>query len=130
MQAMLEHTRTAPALECCGLLAGRADGNLELSEIEITEILRAENALASATEYEIAPRELLRMHREMRERGLELLGIYHSHPRGENAPSPADIAKANYPDVAYVILSLRAERAVRAFWIREEVVSELEIVET
>jgi proteasome lid subunit RPN8/RPN11 len=136
--AMLAHVRSEPLIECCGLLAGRGEpgsapsgADTEETPCTITEILRAENALASATQYEIAPRELLRLHREMRERGLELMGIYHSHPRGENAPSPTDVAKAYYPDVAYVILSPAddAARPVRAFWIREGAVSELEIVE-
>ena len=128
IEAMLAHVRGEPTIECCGLLAGVGIPGVGC---EITEILRAENALHSATQYEIAPRELLRLHREMRERGLELMGIYHSHPRGENAPSPTDIAKAYYPDVAYVILSPRedAPRPVRAFSIRDGAVSELEIVE-
>lgn len=124
IEAMLEHARREPELECCGLLAGRGEPG---AGCEITEILRAENALRSATQYEIAPRELLRLHREMRERGLELMGIYHSHPRGENAPSETDVAKAFYPDVVYVILGLGAERKVRGFWIREGMVREVEI---
>ena len=128
IEAMLLHVRSEPAIECCGLLAGRGTPG---AGCKITEILCAENAVRSATQYEIAPRELLRLHREMRERGLELMGIYHSHPRGENAPSATDIAKAYYPDVAYVILSPRpdASRPVRAFSIREGAISELEIAE-
>jgi proteasome lid subunit RPN8/RPN11 len=49
---------------------------------------------------------------EIRAARLELLGIYHSHPEGENKPSPTDIARAFYPDAAYFIISVRgfAER--------------------
>ena len=43
--------------------------------------------------------------REIRMAGLELLGIYHSHPNGENQPSPRDIERAYYPDAAYFIIS-------------------------
>ena len=39
--------------------------------------------------------------REMRAAGLELLGIYHSHPNGENEPSPRDVELAYYPEAAY-----------------------------
>jgi proteasome lid subunit RPN8/RPN11 len=65
----------------------------------------------------------------MRAAGLEHLGIYHSHPLGDNAPSPADIERAFYPDVAYLIVSLDAEpaRAIRAFRIRRGLVGELEV---
>src|SRR5580704_15800957 len=84
-----------PHLECCGLLAGRDD--------VISTILTAQNALRSATSYEIAPEELFALFRRLRADGLEHLGIYHSHPRGENAPSPRDIARAFYPGAAYFI---------------------------
>ena len=67
--------------------------------------------------------------RAIREAGLELLGIYHSHPRGENCPSPRDIERAYYPDVAYFILSLdpNVPHPVRAFSIRDGKVEELSV---
>lgn len=119
---LLEEVRKEPQRECCGLLAGR-DGVIQ-------RVLPATNAASDpATAYEIAPKELFRMMREMREPGLELLGIYHSHPQGANEPSRRDIERAYYPDAAYFILSPRedAERPVRAFSIREGRATELEI---
>jgi len=120
---MLEEARSTPHQECCGLLAGR-DG-------VITTVLPAENALASATAYEIAPRDLFRLFREIRAVGLEHLGIYHSHPTGPNAPSPRDRERACYPETAYLILSplAGAPRPARAFLIRQDGSHELEIVE-
>ncbi len=118
LQAEAQHH---PALECCGLLAGR-DG-------VITALYPAENVLTSATRYEIAPEELFRLFRQMRAAGLELLGIYHSHPTGENFPSALDIERAYYPDAAYFILSPApgAPRPVRAFRIGNGQVQELSI---
>jgi proteasome lid subunit RPN8/RPN11 len=119
LDELLASARRQPQLECCGLLAGR-DGLVSL-------ILPARNALASATAFEIAPRELFALFRRIRAEGLELLGIYHSHPRSENAPSPRDIAGAFYPSVTYFILSplLDAPQPVRAFRICDGNVSEL-----
>jgi proteasome lid subunit RPN8/RPN11 len=124
LEEMLLRARSDPEFECCGLLAGR-DG-------VITANYPARNALASATAYEIAPRELFLMFRTMREQGLTHLGLYHSHPRGENAPSPRDIEQAYYPGQAYFIISPRADapKPVRAFSIRDASVRELEIVAT
>jgi proteasome lid subunit RPN8/RPN11 len=124
LKEMLLHAQSEPELECCGLLAGR-DGT-------IIAIFSARNALASATAYEIAPQELFRLFRAMREQGLTHLGLYHSHPRGENAPSPRDIERAYYPDQAYFIISPRAEaqNPVRAFSICRAGVQELEIIAT
>jgi len=104
------------------MLAGR-DG-------VITRALGASNAARNpATEYEIAPKELFQLTREIRAAGLELLGIYHSHPNGQNEPSPRDIEQAYYPDVAYFIVSPQqdAEKPLRAFSIINGQVSELEI---
>src|SRR5712664_2579150 len=121
VEEMLRHARSEPGVECCGLLAG-ADG-------VITKIFPAKNALASPTAYEVAPQELFPLFRQMREEGLEHLGIYHSHPATENFPSPSDIELAGYPNQAYFIISLlsAAPNPVRAFFIRDGQVEELEI---
>lgn len=118
---MLSHARAEAPLECCGLLAGHNG--------VISEIFPAKNALASNTAYEIAPAQLFEIFRTLRARQLDLLGIYHSHPQSENAPSPADIAGANYPDTPYFIISLLpgAEIPIRAFQISDWRVTELTI---
>ncbi|HLJ23429.1 MAG TPA: M67 family metallopeptidase [Candidatus Acidoferrales bacterium] len=122
LNEMLLHARREAAQECCGLLAGR-DG-------AITAIYPAANALASATVYEIAPRELFQLFRTIREAGLEHLGQYHSHLASENAPSPSDIEQAGYPEHVYFIVSPRpdARKPVRAFSIRDGLVTEVEII--
>jgi proteasome lid subunit RPN8/RPN11 len=121
LEEMVAHVSEDPQLECCGLLAGY-DG-------AITRIFPANNSLASATAYEIAPKELFQYMREIRRAGLELMGIYHSHPNGDNKPSARDIAQAYYPDVAYFIFSPRngAPNPVRAFAIRNGRAVELNI---
>ncbi len=115
--------KETPTRECCGLLAGR-DGM-------ITRAYPALNAASDpATQYEIAPAELFRLMREIRGAGLQLLGIYHSHPHGPIEPSRTDVARAYYPDAAYFIISpdAHAEKPVRAFAIRDGVVSELQVL--
>jgi proteasome lid subunit RPN8/RPN11 len=122
LTALLEQARQEPQKECCGLLAGRGGA--------ITRVFPATNAADDSTRmYEIAPEELFRLMHEIRAAGLELLGIYHSHPAGENRPSVHDIERAYYPAAAYFILSPNtdAPQPVRAFSIREGQVTELEI---
>jgi len=122
LRAMENHARENVEVECCGLLFG--------SEGTITRAVAAGNvAENSATSYEIAPEEIVRMLRAMREANLEMLGIYHSHPHSENAPSPSDIARAYYSEAAYFIFSPLAarEKTIRAFSIRGGRVDELEI---
>jgi proteasome lid subunit RPN8/RPN11 len=92
-------------------------------------ILPARNLLASATAYEIDPAELFVLFRQMRAEGLDHLGIYHSHPRGDNQPSPRDVERAYYPDAAYFIVSPRADapEPIRAYSIRDGRWTQLEI---
>ncbi len=118
---MLAESRRNQAEECCGLLAGRGG--------VISAIFPAANVLASATAYEIAPADLFILLKKMRAEGLDLLGIYHSHPASDNAPSPTDIERAYYPDAVYFIVTPQpnAEKPVRAFCICEGHVTELEI---
>ena len=112
-ECLLAEASANPNIECCGLMAGR-DG-------VISAVFPAKNALQSATAYEVAPEELFALFRRMRSEGLEHLGIYHSHPQGENFPSPSDLERAFYPDAAYFIVSQNAAvfRPIRAFRIRE-----------
>jgi proteasome lid subunit RPN8/RPN11 len=87
LEAVVQHAAAESRVEVCGLLAGRVG--------TITHAYPATNASPHpATSYEIAPREIFDRIREMRASGLELLGIYHSHPLTPNEPSPRDIAQA------------------------------------
>jgi proteasome lid subunit RPN8/RPN11 len=119
---LLDHARRQPNRECCGLLAGRGG--------VITRAFPASNvAVNPKKNYEIAPREIVGLMREFRERKLGFLGIYHSHPNSENVPSPLDIELAYYSEAIYFIVTPRpyAEKPVRAFSIRDGRATELEI---
>jgi proteasome lid subunit RPN8/RPN11 len=121
---LLKHARRQPHRECCGMLAGQ-DG-------VITQAFPAKNVAADPVRnYEIAPKEIVRLMREFRERRLEFLGVYHSHPNWmeANEPSPKDIALAYYSEAIYFIVSPRpyAISPVRAFSIQDGRVTELEI---
>src|SRR5579859_2556526 len=121
---LLAHARRQPHRECCGILAGQGD--------IITRAFPAKNAAADPVRnYVIAPREIARLMREIRQRRLEFLGIYHSHPHwlDVNEPSPKDIALACYIEAIHFIVTPRpyATTPVRAFSIQGGRVSELEI---
>jgi len=85
--------------EACGILAGRLKGELYQAKC----VFPTTNLLHSATRYRIDPVEQLAVFNQMDAQGLELVGIYHSHPNGPDSPSPTDIAEAYYPEAAYLI---------------------------
>jgi proteasome lid subunit RPN8/RPN11 len=111
---MVAHARGEAPREACGLLAGRGGG--------ITRVIRCTNVHATPTSrYLIDPREQLKAFRAIESAGEELAGIYHSHPVSQPYPSPTDRAEAHYPDVFYVLISLRTGTPeVRAFRIDPE----------
>jgi proteasome lid subunit RPN8/RPN11 len=123
LKSLIDDARQDPKRECCGFLAGRAG--------TITRAYPAENvAINPATNYEVATKEIVHLTRAIREYGLEMLGIYHSHPNGKGEPSVTDVATVGYPDVAYFIVSpvVDVGAPVRAFSIRDGKVAELEMV--
>ncbi len=109
------YARAADPAECCGLIGGGENSNA-------TSIYPLRNIAANtASSYEAAPEDLFSAQRQMRERGEDLLAIYHSHPRSsEPAPSQTDVRLAYYPQAVYFIIGLAGPTPVmRAFRISE-----------
>jgi len=124
-QLLLHAYETSPA-ECCGLIGGGEDQ-------QARSIYSLRNmALNPNVAYEAAPDDLFSAQRQMRDRGEQLLAIYHSHPRSaEPAPSETDVRLAYYPNAVYLIVGLGGPQPViRAFRIseREERWEEVEYV--
>jgi proteasome lid subunit RPN8/RPN11 len=92
--AMRRHVSRCAPLEACGLLSGTNE-RVERSQ-------GIPNAERSPVRYRMQPRAQWRAFQRMEAAGLELLGIYHSHPTGPDRPSPTDIAENMYP-VAQII---------------------------
>lgn len=99
-EAMRDQVAADVPLESCGLLAGAGE--------VVQRVIPVPNALQSASRYRFSPAEQLAAFEEIEREGMEMLAIYHSHPRGPVHPSPTDIAEAFYP-VVYVIWSPRDE---------------------
>lgn len=96
-------TESAPD-ECCGWIGGF--GGVATSIYPLRNV-----AISPASEYEAAPEDLFTAQRTMRERGEELLAIYHSHPRqADPQPSDTDIRLAYYPQAVYLIIGLAGDR--------------------
>jgi proteasome lid subunit RPN8/RPN11 len=90
--------------EGCGLLLGRTDGDA----VRVTELAASPNVADDPAEsFEIDPGLRLRTQRAARERGLEIVGHYHSHPFGDPLPSERDRARALEPELVWLILGLR-----------------------
>ncbi len=90
--------------ECCGVLLGHVEG----SGNAVTDAVPADNARTdtSHNRYEIAPRELIRIQQQARNRGLDIVGFYHSHPNHPAEWSKTDLEEAHWIGCSYVITSV------------------------
>jgi [CysO sulfur-carrier protein]-S-L-cysteine hydrolase len=118
---LVEHARAEYPNEACALLGGR--------DHTVAKVYALPNAEASPTFYIVEPKAQLRAMTEMDDRGMDLVGIFHSHTFTEAYPSRTDVELASYPDTTYLILSLADLEApkLRAFSIREGKVDEVEV---
>jgi proteasome lid subunit RPN8/RPN11 len=95
--------------ECCGVLLGKA---LEgINEVEIA--VRAGNTRTDSAHnrYHIAPQELVKIQRQARERSLDIVGFYHSHPDHPAHWSSTDLNEAHWLGCSYVITSVEKGKA-------------------
>ena len=98
-------------LEICGLLAGHTSGE----DTVVVEVYPAESDDKSELTYTVNARDYMRAERAAREAGLEMVGIYHTHPATQPYPSPTDVRQAHwgdsedltFPGFSYLIVSLR-----------------------
>jgi proteasome lid subunit RPN8/RPN11 len=90
--------------ECCGVLLGKAapEGN------RVLQTVRAGNTRTDSAHnrYNIAPEELVRIQRQARKLGLDIVGFYHSHPDHPAMWSSTDFAEAHWVGCSYVITSV------------------------
>jgi proteasome lid subunit RPN8/RPN11 len=117
MFAMQRHINFAAPLEACGLLGGK-NRTVEL-------VLPVKNAAESRSRFKMDPRAQLRAMEQIEVEGLEILAIFHSHPKGPSLPSPTDVEEAAYP-VVNIIWSKAGRRwQARGFWIEDGKVEEV-----
>jgi proteasome lid subunit RPN8/RPN11 len=96
---MLAHLRSVYPEEGCGMLGGK-DGRV-IKHYPTTNV-EPEN---KQIRYLIDPHQQLAAEEDMDEQGLEVLAIYHSHPKTQARPSPTDVRTAYYPDAFYLLVS-------------------------
>ena len=107
--ALRRHGEETYPHECCGVMLGHVEGD----ERVVEAVVRAGNTRVDSPQnrYNIDPRELVRIQRESRERGLDIVGFYHSHPDCPARWSQTDLAEAHWVGCSYVITSVEQGRA-------------------
>ena len=107
--------------EACGILAGN-QGRAE-------KVYEMSNADKSPETFFMDAGEQLKVMKEIRNKGEEMAGIYHSHVASEAYPSRRDVELALYPDASYVIISIKDKEnpSIRSFKIAEGKIAQEEL---
>ena len=102
--AIRRHGEETYPYECCGVLLGRSADSVN----EVEDAVPAGNTRTDSphNRYQIAPQELVKIQRLGRERGLDIVGFYHSHPDHPAQWSKTDFAEAHWLGCSYVITSV------------------------
>ena len=113
--AMTAHAEKTYPDECCGLLLGTVEGDervlVELRALNnawdeaVATEYGAKTSLNKTRRYWIDPKDMLVAMQDARTRGLDVIGVYHSHPNAPATPSECDRQNA-WPYYSYIILSV------------------------
>lgn len=105
-----EHAERDYPFECCGLLIGVFEGENAKLVTETYSISNAREEEAKRDRFLIRPEELIRGEKYARERGLDVIGFYHSHPDDQPVPSQFDLEHA-WPTYSYIVVSVEKGKA-------------------
>jgi proteasome lid subunit RPN8/RPN11 len=111
LQQMITHVDAQAPLEACGLLAGL--------DSKVESVIEVANQAQSAVQFVMEPIGQLKAFEWMESNGMELIGIFHSHPAGPEIPSPTDIKEAAYDVVNVILARVDDQWRARGFWIED-----------
>lgn len=103
--------------ESCALLFGKKEND----EIKISEIFPAENIEESPMNFTISNEQLIQGYKMAEEKGLEVIGIFHSHPDSEPYPSATDKKFMEINPVIWLIFSV-SKNEFKAYMFESEIV--------
>jgi len=101
-----EHGADAYPEEGCGFLLGTVT---EDGQNRVTAIRRAANRQSEwrTRRYQLTADDYREADAAAQEQGLDVVGIYHSHPDHPARPSETDLEEATFPGYTYVIVSVQ-----------------------
>ncbi len=125
LQAIRTHAESTYPEECCGLLLGERSGEVKILiealptenswDVEAADTFQtldssAQRLSSKHNRFSIAPQVMLKAQKDARDRNLDIIGIYHSHPNYPAVPSEFDRAIA-WQQYSYIIVSVQQGKA-------------------
>jgi proteasome lid subunit RPN8/RPN11 len=116
--SLLDHSNKEEPNESCAILYGKKKGEENI----VKEIWLIENIDSSPVEFTLSYEQTLKMYKKSEELNLEIIGIFHSHPKGEAYPSNTDkkFMKINQDEYIWIIYS-GINKNFKAFVLESEI---------
>ena len=110
---LLDHTYKEEPNESCAILYGNKN--------IVKEIWLTKNIDSSPVEFTISPEQTLEMYQKCDELNLQVIGIFHSHPKGEAHPSNTDKEFMENNPYVWIIYS-GINKDFRAFILKSDII--------
>ena len=107
--------------ESCAMLLGDINGD----DIVVSRIISTKNADKSKTTFSIEPNELFEVYKDAENSGLDIVGIFHSHPAPAK-PSTIDIKYMKINPIPWLILSTTNNELI--VFLYDNIIRQLELV--
>ena len=102
LEKIFQHCIESYPFECCGLLVGLDNGGRKVHDaVRLSNVFQGDRMVR----YAIDPMEYLRVERWAEEKGMRVVGVYHSHPNVAARPSTFDLEHF-FPWYTYLIVSV------------------------
>src|ERR1700692_3253145 len=116
-EALRAHGEETYPNECGGVLLGKNiadEGDSAAAINHVQQIVRAGNTRTDSAHnrYNIAPQELVKIQRQARSLGWDIVGFYPSPPDHPAQWSKTDFAEAHWLGCSYIITSIEQGKAV------------------
>jgi len=115
-ELLLNHASKYNPNESCAILFGKIEGEKSV----VKDVFLADNIDDSPVNFSISSEELLKAYKMAEEKNLDIVGIFHSHPKSDAYPSNTDKKFMEVNQVVWVIFS-NVEKNFKAYTLDREI---------
>ncbi|MFB5597777.1 MAG: M67 family metallopeptidase [Nitrosopumilaceae archaeon] len=116
-ELLLNHATKCKPNESCAILFG----SIENEKSIVKDVFLAENIDESPVNFTISNEELLKAYKIAEQKNLDIVGIFHSHPRSDAFPSSTD-KKFMYSNPVVWVISSGESNELKAFLLEPEII--------
>ena len=114
---LTEHAENEKPNESCAILYG----DIKNENSIVKEIWLTENIEKSSVEFTLSPEQTLEMHEKEKEIGLQIIGIFHSHPNSQASPSSTDKRFMENNPYVWIIYS-GVNKDFKAYFLESDII--------